>query len=69
MLLLLVAVFLVTVLCLRFWKICNYWNERGVPNLGGVPFFGNMLPIVLRQKSLIDVATEVYHSAPNSRYE
>lgn len=54
-------------LFLWYRKLCNYWNEKGVTSVKPLPLFGNMLPIILRQKSLIEVATDVYYSAPNAR--
>lgn len=51
-------------LALAFYLYCrkklNYWNERGVPNLGPVTPMGDILSCILEWKSVFDLMTDIY---------
>ncbi|XP_017777370.1 PREDICTED: cytochrome P450 9e2-like [Nicrophorus vespilloides] len=64
----LVIVALATLFYLRFVKPLNYWNDRGVPNVKGIPVFGKQAAVIFRQISLLEWLKRAYKECPGTRY-
>uniref|UniRef100_A0A0A9X3U7 Cytochrome P450 6B7 n=1 Tax=Lygus hesperus TaxID=30085 RepID=A0A0A9X3U7_LYGHE len=60
-----------TALLVYFWmKLLNinrHWEKHGIPGPKPLPFFGNMLPILLGSKSAGEILKEIYQSYPNEK--
>ncbi|XP_051170806.1 cytochrome P450 9e2-like [Leptopilina boulardi] len=53
---------------LQILKRHKYFENHGIPYKSPVPIFGNMLPIIFRQKNMGTVIRELYNKYPNKKY-
>lgn len=49
-------------------KTFNYWSQRGVKHEKPVPFLGTDTKRLLLQRSIVQMATDVYQKYPNERF-
>ncbi|BET01583.1 unnamed protein product [Nesidiocoris tenuis] len=60
-----VVAVLVTYFVVVSRRINNHWKKRGIPGPEPVPFFGNLLPVLMRRKTMSDFYKEMYDNYPN----
>ncbi|XP_017777293.1 PREDICTED: uncharacterized protein LOC108563195 [Nicrophorus vespilloides] len=53
---------------LKFVKPLNYWNDRGVPNVKGIPVFGKQAAVVFGKITVIEWMKRTYKECPGTRY-
>ncbi|KAI5646475.1 cytochrome p450 domain-containing protein [Phthorimaea operculella] len=66
----LLLVVILAALCTYWYSVKNfqYWKKRGVKHDTPVPFFGNTLRQILRQLSIAEFVSEMYHKYPTEKY-
>ncbi|KAF5285372.1 hypothetical protein FQR65_LT13262 [Abscondita terminalis] len=68
MLIIIVVCVLIALIYNYVIKPMNYWKEKNVKHEKPVPLFGNMLPILRRQRSTTDDFALIYNKYKNDRY-
>ncbi|XP_066590886.1 cytochrome P450 9e2-like [Prorops nasuta] len=51
-----------------FHQTLNVFKRAGIVHVKPAPIFGNMAPIIFRQKSMVEMVQSVYNLCPESKY-
>ncbi|KAF2898585.1 hypothetical protein ILUMI_07590 [Ignelater luminosus] len=68
MLLILFSCILALLIYLVLLKPNRYWDEKGVPYVKPLPFFGNMFSNIFQLRSFTDMVNDLYKVYPDKRY-
>lgn len=51
----------------HYFRLINHWREKGVKYVTPLPFVGNLLPAILKTKSIPQYVMDLYNAYPDER--